>query len=383
MAAAKHVIFLVHGMGVYRKASDGDPAKRVDDNQWFDSAQKTIKEAYDLYPYLKGRDFDDRYRFVNINYDEYFDALLTNTADAVRDLSFMLPKTVPSDLTKLFAKSKEIEDNFFWTHIVDVLLYKFLKTARRSIKSHVIAKILRETLGPQDKPYSKPRRWTLIAHSMGSIVAHDAVSAIQEEALKSGYAKALQPASMIAMIANVIAPLASDKFAPPYNDHMKPAGPFSATYNYLSAAHRLDPLTQAVPFEGEAWNDLLGNGHAGGGDGPFTYLPTLNHYRPDLILDNGKLGSFDALIPHSFGHYFSNPKVHLPIFSAMDSGLMLSSKEKTELFMAYEEKTATKQRQAITDLLDNLVVKELKEQDDERLLEYWRKAFQILEGAFV
>ena len=380
MAVAKHIIFLVHGMGVYQKAST-DNLKRVDNDAWFESTQKNIVDAYNSYPDLKKREFGKYYKFVNINYDKYFDQLLTNTSDTVKNLSIALPGVIPADVVGLFAKSKEIEDNFFWTHVVDVILYKFLKGARRAIKAHVMAKILREIFGPKSKPYVRPRSWSMVAHSLGTIVAHDAISGIQGEALHSGYTKAMPPASIIAMIANVIPPLAMDSFGKPYNEYMRPEGANSIVDNYLSCSHRLDPLVQAFPFSPNEWSHLLPGQE--GGDGRFKYLPSLNHYRPDILLDgSGKLSSFDELIPHSFQHYFSNPKVHLPIFFAMDPGFMMRNKAKNKVYRDYEKDTDTTQREAIASLLDNLVSKELEEKDDKRLLEYWRKAFQLLEGAF-
>ena len=381
MPAAKHVIFLVHGMGVYQKVAEGDPLKRLDSDAWFEGVQKDIKSSYNSYSALKDRDFDKHYRFVNINFDRYFDLLLTNTGSAVENLSIALPGIIPPSLVQLFSKSKEIEDNFFWTHIVDVILYRYLKGVRRAVKAHVMAKILREIFGTKTNPYARPRQWSVVAHSLGTIVAHDAVSGIQGEAIKAGYTKAMPKASMLAMIANVIPPLVSNNFGTAYNDFVRPDGQNSITYNYLSCAHRLDPLVQAFPFRSNEWADLLGNND--GGDGSFHFFPSLNHYRPDLLLDDvGKLSGFDELIPHSFKHYFSNPKVHIPLFSAMDSGFTLRNKEKNKIYRKYEKETNTQQREVISGLLDNFISKELNEKNDKRLLEYWRKAFQLLEGAF-
>ena len=102
----KSTILLVHGMG-----------KPTDEmfNQW----KTTLKNAYELYS--GGESFEDRFDCTDIEYDSIFESKRDSwnaQIDAILN-SGVTGVALPSrdDLEKI------TEDNFFTTHIQDVLLY--------------------------------------------------------------------------------------------------------------------------------------------------------------------------------------------------------------------------------------------------------------------
>jgi hypothetical protein len=58
----KHLIFIVHGMG-------------VNGANWSDSVQKTLTDLYTAYPTLSFVPFDQQFQFVPVTYDSEFEKL--------------------------------------------------------------------------------------------------------------------------------------------------------------------------------------------------------------------------------------------------------------------------------------------------------------------
>lgn len=303
-----HAIILIHGMGVYVK--EDDAKKRVKSDAWFAAAEKSIVAAYEQYDTLKAKPFSENFQFVRVNYDAQLDKILVNTNEAAAKLKQLLPSTFLAKAADFLTSSGKLEDNFFWTHVLDCVLYTFVEDIRMAIKVGV-ADAIAKTL--TDK---KVTSWSVLAHSLGTVVANDTLSALNYELQVRGVGGAWPRANIVGMIANVSRALESEAYGPCYGDRMRP-GPKAAAFTYLSAAHKLDPFTMVAPFNPEKieplWTATLD---------PYAYyrfhkVHDLMHYQPDVLAgEDGKLALAD-LIPHQFEHYFAHPRVHLSYFSAV------------------------------------------------------------------
>lgn len=384
--ARKHKIFLIHGMGVYRKkveaGADETTANWEDNNAWFEAAEKTVKDTYNQYPTLKRRDFDNHYTFVRINYDEYFNAVLQQTETTIAQLAVAMPGDISNALTEL-AGLGDVDDNFFWTHFVDVFLYKYSGIIRNGVRSRVIAKMLHAiNHGADNKPYQyRSADWSVIAHSLGTIVAHDAICDLQRVSVADGYDHTLRETQCVAMVANVIPPMVQhgpEGFGA-YDGRICPRGPDSLVKNYVSAGHKLDPFTQAAPFKSAPFQAQMNNDN----QRAFVNHPSLTHFRPDILLgDDGEIDDFARLVPHSFAHYFVNPRVHLPIFSSLSAGFDPDGEDREAIIAAFDQKTNTEQRNRAIAELGDFIGLDINPSDGERINEFWRMAYGVLEGLF-
>jgi hypothetical protein len=284
----KHVIFLVHGMGTF-------------DATWSATVQKTLTDQYATYPQINFIPFDQRFAFAPIVYDDEFAALRKQWSDSAASLGTAIAASgiaapIVTMLDNLASGTKK--DTFINTHVLDVVLYHFTALTTSTVRESVRHQIF-DALAAQD--LTQPLNWSIIAHSLGTSVIHDALhEAYSDVPTKYGEKLAgITRPTLLAMIANVSRVLETDSDV--YLSRTRPGNPNdpdAACKYYLNAHHQWDPITQPKAFR------------------PATQWPSLGVRAMNLYVDV-EISEIEKLNVHDFNHYLRNPLVHIPIFNCM------------------------------------------------------------------
>lgn len=290
----KHLIFLVHGMG-------------VNDATWSDAVQKTLTDRYATYPALSFVPFDQRFQFVPISYYDEFAALRDqwrNSTQALGTALAPLGLAVPLITTLDKLASSTNKNTFINTHVLDVLLYHFTGLTTSTVREAVRSAIL-TALTALDQ--TQPIRWSIIAHSLGTSVIHDTLhetySAPPPPAggvptTASQLALITRP-TLLAMVANVSRVLETDIDV--YLSRVQPGNPDdpqAICKYYFNARHQWDPIPQPKAFRPASWWPTLG----------------VRALTPDRFLDV-TISEIEQVNVHDFNHYLRNPLVHAPLFN--------------------------------------------------------------------
>jgi hypothetical protein len=307
--AGLHQIFLLHGMGVH-------------DENWGKASVSQLKRLYKQYPNLsKFFPFDSFFKIVPIRYDDIFDDLRKRWEE---ESSSVIDQMVAAGLKKnvvdeINSVNERFGNNsFLSTHLLDVLLYRFAGSVVGSYVRTRVGSSIGKALGAGETP-----QWSIIAHSLGTAVAHDALCELWGGEIE------LPPAttrpSVVAMISNVSRLLERSASGLPdvYRSLVRP-GANPATNGcdfYINIRHRLDVIAMPKAFKPA-------------GDWPSMQARTLNRYIEPLDVE--EIAGENI---HALDHYLENPKVHIPIFRALTHSAAISSDEEALAIMAYRNKT--------------------------------------------
>jgi hypothetical protein len=203
-----------------------------------------------------------------------------------------LPSSI-IDVLEWFKTAGDEEKNFFWTHVVDVIMYRFFTLVAKPVRIAVmeaVAKVLER----------KNVDVSIMAHSLGTSVTHDAMSLLATIENDPRYA-VLQPPGVrfvnAFMMANVSRELErhldgdfdvyQSPWAPP---SVRGSGAYPFTfYNFR---HMMDPF------------------------------PMPRRFTPPWAAASDFV-SFDRLLPisqfnvHDWSHYLDNPEVHVTVINAL------------------------------------------------------------------
>lgn len=283
----KHILFLVHGMG------DAKPG-------WSQETQQLIRGLYNKYNQLSLLvPFDQNFTFQEIYYNDKFDERRKAWKEhAEQVLQAISQGGLDANAAKLLAgyAAETDRDRFLNTHILDVILYRFIPQVAEQIRNAVCLQIL-ETLKAQ--PQADTLRWSVIAHSLGTAVIHDTLHAMYTQ---SSAASVLPPSvtrsKVLAMLANVSRVLETD--ADVYTSVVRPdVNPAQGVCDYyLNARHEWDPIP--VPKQFRPLDDW-----------PNVETRRDNRYQSLLI------NAIESQNVHDLLHYLKNPKVHIPLFRAL------------------------------------------------------------------
>lgn len=298
------LVFLVHGMGVHIP-------------KWSQDVQVKLNECAAQYAAFKnGPKLGDLVEFAEINYDSIFehhvDAMGADTAALTA-----FAKQAGVTLTKVPAwlkKASPMEKGFFWTHVVDVLLYRYFALVRDNVRLQVMLQIAGKVAGSAQG--GQVVNASVIAHSLGTSVVADSLALLGSKPFNGSDAflagKDLKFKSVFT-IANVSKQLQHD--VDPYASVLHPD---SATMNPASEAycarfynfrHALDPFCALKPFSPAKWGD------------DFKSVDKLNHLRDFNV--------------HGFEHYLDNPAVHIPIINGILEMPMITTRERLDAITRY------------------------------------------------
>jgi len=269
-----------------------------------------LKSAFKEYEFTRQMDFDKQFLAVPVVYDDIF----SETRQRAKD-DFAAFKTavlgqfdaaekayrdaVGNELDKYANMIGSGSDDFIWTHILDVILYRFSATIRMGIDVSVAKQILATT---SNQPHLT---WSVIAHSLGTSVAHNTLNKLHNTGFPG--IPPLSPlasrCNTLAMVSNVSRVLQRDT-AKVYETDVRPGSAAAGRLcsYYLNARHKLDLLTVPKSFEPGLWPDAAS----------FS-TERYQHIRPSHIhFESDQLSRV-----HDLDHYLENPRVHVPLFRSI------------------------------------------------------------------
>lgn len=231
-------LFIVHGMG-------------YDVDGWHQPAGEFLRDFCDRFGPQVARKFDDRFKVVGIVYDDIFRDILATWQKNGAEVLALGKKFDAPTVERILGWSQHApgtDNNFLWTHAVDVVLYRMFPTIRDAVKVHVAKAIAAELAD-----LKSGESWSIIAHSLGTIVTHDTLHAWYTEPLgQTGQlGNALRP-KVVTMLANVSRILQTK---PEVLSSASTVRPGQACLYYLNTYHPLDPFTFLRTFKPELWPD--------------------------------------------------------------------------------------------------------------------------------
>jgi hypothetical protein len=300
---SKHVLFLVHGMGVHKKGS------------WANSVIKKLKDSSKKYSYFRESKLEDEVKFVPISYDNIIssEVLKKWQEDASKISDFAKENGLEdNDALNWLKNAGKTEKNFLWSHVADVIIYRFFRIYRVRIQMAVVKQIADE-VDRQIREFRKAR-CSVLAHSLGTAVVHDSLHYLGTEKW-GGSTNIIYPThwrfQSIFMIANTSRLLQTEPKA--YNSIVKP-GPNldSGSYfcKYFNFRHELDPVPFPRMFDPVGWGSA------------YQSFVVRHYWNWDI---------------HGFEHYLDNPRVHIPILRAITSEWAVSDQEEVAAVENYSQ----------------------------------------------
>lgn len=285
-------------------------------DSWAEDVTNKLQDVALRYDYFQDKEITNLVNFLPISYDEKLAELLESWKDNASEMSSFFENyelAEDFDIPKVlgwFEDITETEKNFFWSHVADVIIYRFFETYKAHIRAHVALQFV-EGINwiKQNNPDNQIT--TVITHSLGNIVAHDSLHMLGSNMYDEH--EAFSPDDwrfqLILSLANVCGVMKSD--FNPYNSIIRPTSAGAPAYfSYFAHAHHaFDPFTIPWAFSPQNW---------GGG---FS----------DLILDH-----YHDWNIHGFEHYIDHPKVHIPLLKNLIGLDSISSSEETEAIHSYE-----------------------------------------------
>lgn len=356
----KQYVFLVHGMGGHE----------VD--KWHKPFVDAIVKALRLYePFstiTKKKIEEEHFRFVPISYDSVFEHYRKKWGALTGDVAKQIEKesAAVGDVFRKLSESAGTTtglQGFFWSHVLDPLLWYTLKEARCRAVQVVIKQL---TAGLMDM-YAKERTNVahVVAHSLGTSVIHDSLIAMR---FWSGAGGLFEPRShrwrTLAMVANV-SRLLEARFKvdehlhredfKTYRSVLRPGGPESVVDNFVNFHHDLDVFTWPRRFHPADW-------------------PT-NAYT-DVQTERFK----KVTTVHGFDHYLANPRVHIPLLRSISGRpTMCTAPEMAKAWSDFLEKYPTTRSTAFDSLLDLFPADQSKEMTPLEVAEFLYEAWRLLQ----
>lgn len=302
---SKPKLIIVHGMGQHT-----DESFRTD---FIDGC----KWAFDLYPGYIGRSPEEYAEIIPVSYNDIFDKhrkMMANRAIPVVERLQSIPG-MGGGLLNAVNEIVEIEseindDDFFKTHVLDVLLYRFT----------TLGEVVRIRLGSE---ISKAvgtvngggKRVHILGHSLGAAVVHDCLAKLYDDEYVLGdldnLSDVMHKLGSLHMIANTSRVLES--FVNVSNSIVKP-GPGGCTFKYREYRHALDPITWPKPFNPTDNGGWISNDS--------WFFKRYELIKPSSITNqHGNI--------HNIRHYLANPLVHQQLFKIVFD-IELTDKQKLE-----------------------------------------------------
>lgn len=289
------LLFLIHGMGAGARTAD-DPAE-----WWTDvvarlrALAKAHGHAGDLVLANPG---PGQTLVVPLTYHDVFDDVRAGWSVDANDRAAWLPllrEVLPGALdTSKLPEWAEAAGDFFWTHVLDVLLYRYVPDVTRPVRDQVALQVT-EAWSKADLVNGARTRVHFVAHSLGTAVLHDALCTLFADPDAGAATRRIRTMLTLANVSAVL-----ENGHDPYRSADRPLGavpgppaPAGVTEAYISARHELDPITFVRTFRGD-----------------------LNAWPPDGYHDEVLTDVTDWNV-HGYLHYLDNPETHLRLFERL------------------------------------------------------------------
>lgn len=156
---AKHLLFLLHGMGRHPAGWSRQAGSVV----------QTLTTEAKRYRFFQTRELEDFVEFAELEYDSVFERWRTSVAANAAAVVAAAPDAWARNLLgSMAALGPGGPDNFAVSHCLDVALYRLLPNVHNEVLAHLHAQIL-----PRLVP-SGAGRVSVLTHSLGTAVGHDA-----------------------------------------------------------------------------------------------------------------------------------------------------------------------------------------------------------------
>ena len=325
---ARHVIFLMHGMGDFPKG-------------WSAATQGQLRGLYAKYGVAKSLPFDEIFACEEITYSGRFEKLRkqwkAGASAVVRELKKGgLPDNAAAHLLR--ADASAANDDFLRTHLLDLLLYRFNPQVAEEART-LVARRIQEVIFPKR---GDPPRWSVLAHGLGTAVAHDSLHAMFTHTAGGRTLMGLAKAQAIVMIANV-SRLLEQRTVDVYRSVVRPGLADQGICEfYVNIWHEWDPLPRPKAFRPlHDWPDVA------------TRLA-----RPERFVA-APINAFQRRNVHALDHYLADPRAHVAIFRALlplpDA---IAEPELTRAIAAHEATTPFGQFEALQQALKALQLAE-------------------------
>lgn len=303
----KPSLIIVHGMGEHTEQSF---KKEIVDS---------LNYALGLYDKWQGKKIDELVDIIPFEYNSYFDKHRKLLADASQPLASRLEqlqlagiKVVVGEIAKW--ESELNKDNFFKTHWLDVLFYRYTDLAEpiRLKLAETIVKAIRNR-GAQNVH--------VLGHSLGTSVVHDTLASLYSPSVPVDLGRNLSPSSeklpSVHLVANVSHLLES--FVGTGASVVNPCKK-GCVRTYYQYRHVLDPFMLPSPFEpveNGIWCEEI-------------ELSKMRYQelRPRLLTD---------LNTHAITHYLENPVSHVPLMQVLNFGFAPSETQISKAFKLHKE----------------------------------------------
>lgn len=283
-----HYILCVHGIGAH---SDNWVEDQDDGGQSF---KELFFELVEKYPNVKN-ELDGKVKLVPIHYNDYFERIIDHWQTHLDTLlSFQgsgeLMLSSQGYVKEIAEKAKQAEDaqEFWRTHIMDLVLFAGLGSIKEPVLLYVAKQILERCreAGPYDK-------FSIIGHSMGSSVVEKALKKLYNEDINNDTLKGDLKFRSICLIANCAYTLSRDHGSF-YLSDFKPSGANDGMCERMfNVNHRWDPVGQFKPFDPDSEMDWL-------------------HPEDTWRYTDIQLKRLSSSNVHSINHYFRDPSLHIP-----------------------------------------------------------------------
>lgn len=279
------VLVLLHGMGVHGADWSADAIADL----------SAAAASYGLPDGFAAEPTPDRVAVVPVTYDGRFTAWLGRWAGDARELARLVRREaidVPIGVVSWLETADETENRFLWSHVVDVLLYRFFSDVTRDVRVHVMRDVVRTWARALE--LDPGARVSVLAHSLGTSVAHDALGLLATDppAGADGFLAGDRRLSHLFMVANVSRIL--ETLPRVYESALcPPSARGAAAYCgvYHDVRHELDPFPA-----------------------PRAFLPAWTPGRDFARIRTSAVRGFDV---HALAHYLRDPRVHVPLLRAL------------------------------------------------------------------
>jgi hypothetical protein len=262
------------------------------------SAADVLKEAAEVYGV--GDSFDQMVQVHDLSYDSVFRQHLATWDQSVEGLRAQLEVGGGGGfgLPSWLAGISDDEKKFFWTHVVDVVLYRFFPQVFTNVRTLVMRDFV-AAVNAATTDAGPPPRVAILAHSLGTAVTHDALAHLTtqpvdgSEAYLSARGWRLDHLFMLANVSRVLSRLSTPFYRSTVRCENAPGDGMPAIRRYLNFQHRLDPIVAVKAFQPAGW----GTRYA------------------DTVVDH--LLEWNV---HGFQHYLRHPDIHVPILNRLLDG---------------------------------------------------------------
>lgn len=301
------LLFLFHGMGVH-------------DGGWSQEVTAKLDDVASRYPYFSGKKLSQQVQWVPVGYDQVFNtqrAAWGQAADAL-EAGLLAQGISATRLIGWLTTASQTERAFFWTHAVDVLLYRFFEQIRREVIARVLEQIA--TALEAAMQGGEIAQASVLAHNLGTSVAHDCLAYLGSQPIagSSAYLADNFQFANVFMLANVSRILQTDRRADQSVVRPASAPPPGYCDRYYNFRHAFDPIPAVQAFTPGGW----------GAD--YRTETGLRHfierYRYNV---------------HGYTHYLDHPKVHIPLIRGL-LGAVIPEPEAQAAIAGYADVQVTK-----------------------------------------